>query len=214
VNHRFLGEIVPFIRKAGYSVLMLDFRAHGLSEGKFTSIGLFEWEDIEAVIGEAEKLGLLVATMPLVAYGRSMGAAALINGADKLPRIKAFILESSFAELRRAAAKDVERIAFVPDNPLIDVVFWLARLRTGIPYDENKPDRKIGNIVGKQLLLIHDELDRRATRSEHDLLVQAAKNPRELFFPKAGHVQAFQSDPELFETEFLKFLASSGMGRK
>lgn len=132
VNHLHILDMAEFLHAAGYNILALDFRAHGHSEGRHTTIGLHEWEDVAAVLEAAEANGFLPPTMPLAAYGRSMGAATLANGSARLGRIGAFILESSFAELRKIAGRDVRRVSGIPDSFLLDGLFALTRLRSGI----------------------------------------------------------------------------------
>ncbi len=211
VNHRLTGDMMPFLRKAGFSLLLFDFRSHGLSDGSYTGIGLNEWEDIDAVIREAQNRSLLTASMSLAAFGRSMGAASLINGSGRLSRIHAFILESSFAELRSIAANDFIGMTSIPDNPFIDLSIWFSEKRTGINYRENKPMNHIHEIGSRPVMLIHDSLDSRATREQHDKLASRVPHARILIVPGAGHVQAHKIASATFEREILTFLASAGM---
>ena len=206
VNHLHILDMAEFLHAAGYNILTLDFRAHGLSEGRYTTIGLHEWEDVDAVIRAAEANGLLPPTMPLAAYGRSMGAATLANGSARLERVGAFILESSFAELRKIAARDVRRVGGIPDCFLLDWLFALARWRSGIDYVSNRPVEGIKGVGGRPLLLIHDGLDPRATREDHDRLMAAVPTAKEMIVPDAGHVQAHRPPPAPFESLVLQFL--------
>lgn len=210
-NHLHTLDIAEFLHACGYNILTLDFRAHGLSEGQYTSIGLQEWEDIDAVIKAAEANHFLPPTMPLAAYGRSMGAAALANGSGHIERIRAFILESCFAELRRISGRDVKRASSIPDCFLIDWLFSLARMRTGIDYTSNRPVESIKGVGGRPLLLIHDALDVRATREDHDRLKAAVPASKEMIVPDAGHVRGHQPPPSPFEPIVLEFLNFSGI---
>ncbi len=211
VNHLHILDMAGFLHEAGYNILTLDFRAHGLSEGRHTAIGLHEWEDVDAVIKAAEVNGVLPPTMPLAAYGRSMGAATLANGSARLGRIGAFILESSFAELRKIAGRDVRRVSGIPDFFLLDWLFALARLRSGIDYASNRPVEGIKGVGGRPLLLIHDGLDSRATREDHDRLKAAVPGAKEMIVPDAKHVQAHRPPPAPFEPIVLQFLNDAGV---
>ncbi|HOT29462.1 MAG TPA: alpha/beta hydrolase [Candidatus Ozemobacteraceae bacterium] len=211
VNHLHILDMAGFLHDAGYNILALDFRAHGLSEGRYTTIGLHEWEDIAAVLEAAEANGFLPPTMRLAAYGRSMGAATLANGSARLGRIGAFILESSFAELRKIAGRDVRRVSGIPDVFLLDWLFSLARMRSGIDYASNRPVEGIKGVGGRPLLLIHDGLDPRATREDHDRLKAAVPGAKEMLVPDAGHVQAHRPPPAPFEPIVLQFLNDAGV---
>jgi len=213
VSHNELRYVFNFLRPTGYHLLMLDFRAHGASDGEYTSIGLQEWEDVDAILKEAEKLGYLPPNRPLGAYGRSMGAATLVNGARHLPRIHAFLIEAMFPWLRRIGANDLKAYVGIPDNPFVDVAFWYASWRTGIDYLTNRPENEIGNIAPRPLLIIHDAKDVRLHRSDFERLKTAASGAQTLVFDEAGHVGAHKSEPERFEREFLSFFAAAGIPR-
>ncbi len=211
VDHARMVDVMPFLRRTGVSLLALDFSAHGRSEGEFTSVGLLEADDIAAVLTQAEKLALLPASMPLAAFGRSMGAATLINGAAKLPRIGAFILESSFAELRSIVGRDAVRVAGIPDGWPVDRIFDIATRYTGIQYWTNRPIDAIKGIGNRPLLLIHCGRDARVTRDDFNRLVAAAGHPRTLEIASATHVRGYQSDPAVFERAFLETLVIGGI---
>lgn len=211
VDHGNFTSLFPFLRRAGLALITLDFRAHGQSGGQYTSIGEREWEDLAAVLAAVASQGLLPASQPLAAYGRSMGAATLANGAAHLPRIDAFVLESCFAELRLIAGRDARREMHLPDNPLFDLFFALASWRTGYDYAGNRPVAAIAGVASRPLLLIHDALDPRATTEDHQRLARAVPHARTLTFANANHVQGHAVNPPLFEREFLAFLASAGI---
>ncbi len=211
VDHNNVNDMIPFLRTAGFSCLSLDFRAHGRSDGFYTSIGLREWEDVDAILKKAGELGYVPASMPLAAYGRSMGAATLINGSARLPQIRAFVLESSFAELRKIASRDFQRMTGIPDNPLIDLAFCYSEWRTGVPYSSNRPVEAITGVGSRPVMLIHDGKDPRATREDHDRLAAAVPHAKTLIFPDSGHVAAHKPPPCPFESEFLSFLSGAGI---
>ncbi|PKL51284.1 MAG: hypothetical protein CVV42_00095 [Candidatus Riflebacteria bacterium HGW-Riflebacteria-2] len=215
VNHIYMDDMVGFLRTAGYNVLMLDFRAHGLSGGTLCPIGLHEWQDIRAVLAKAKELGYWQENSALAAYGRSMGAATLINGAAELPEIKAFILESSFARLRLVAANDAYNTIWLPDTPFSDLAFWLIGMVTGIDYAGNQPVEQAKNLANRAVLLIHDELDSRADLAQFEMLKNSMPHARAWVSPNSWHVCAHKVNPAEFEGKFLDFLYDSGIpGRK
>lgn len=211
VDHTNMASMTLFLRGAGLSLLLLDFRAHGASGGEYSSIGLHEWDDLRCVLEEAQARGFLATGTALAAFGRSMGAATLINGAGHLPQIRAFILESSFADLRLIGGRDFTRLTGIPDTVLTDLGFHLISWWTGIPFLANKPVEAIGGIGSRPALLIHDQLDPRATRPDHDRLKAALPHAAELLVPGAGHVQAYRVASTAFETAVLDLLATAGV---
>lgn len=210
-----MNDMVKFLRVAGYGILLFDFRAHGRSGGKICTIGVHEWKDIKAVLTEARKLGYINEKTRLAAYGRSMGAATLINGSAELPEIKAFILESSFERLRRIAARDAWNVLKLPDTFLTDVGFWLTGLVTGVDYASNNPEEKTRGISNRAVFLIHDEKDHRANLEAFSSLKGRLPQAVTWSVPDAWHVCAHQKAPVEFENRFLNFLFKSGVpGRR
>ncbi|MBX3055270.1 MAG: alpha/beta fold hydrolase [Anaerolineae bacterium] len=81
-----------FLRDAGYSILLLDLRAHGRSQGHTSTSGILEAQDVAAAVDylrargdlDADKIGVL---------GVSLGAQAAWRGALQHQAIRALVLE-------------------------------------------------------------------------------------------------------------------------
>ena len=211
VNLMRMDDMIGFLRRAGYGVLLLDFRAHGRSGGSLTSIGLHEWKDLRAVLDVALEKGLVKSSTPIAAYGRSMGAATLINGAENLPEIKAFILESSFESLRKIAARDAWANLRIPDTFLSDIAFKIARIVTGIDFAANNPEQRTRGISNRPVFLIHDEKDRRADFNAFSSLKGRLPQAQTWVVKDAWHVGAHNRSPVEFEARFLNFLHLAGV---
>src|SRR5438445_6482314 len=104
-----------FLLRAGYSVVMMDARAHGTSGGPIATYGWLERNDTRAIIdaqisSELEPCitvqwsgpGGPPCTMPshIFALGESMGAGIVLQSAAPDPRIEAVVAEAPFANLR------------------------------------------------------------------------------------------------------------------
>ena len=80
----------------GYGVIAWDFRAHGNSEGEFSSLGYYEVLDAKAALDFAlaqpgvEHVG---------AWGGSMGAVTMIRATAQYAEIEALVADSPFATL-------------------------------------------------------------------------------------------------------------------
>ena len=87
-----------FLSRAGYSVLLFDFQAHGESAGAYITAGYLESRDARAAIefaraeAPAETVGVI---------GISMGGAALVL-ADPAPRVEAAVLEMVYPTIEQA----------------------------------------------------------------------------------------------------------------
>jgi pimeloyl-ACP methyl ester carboxylesterase len=111
-----VGTIGPseILLRAGYSVVMMDARAHGASEGPIATYGWLERNDtraiIDALISSEERRyesiqwqGLPPPPFHLFALGESMGAGIALQSAAADPRIEAVVAEAPFASLREAS---------------------------------------------------------------------------------------------------------------
>lgn len=214
VTHGHMNDMVAFLRQAGLGLILFDFRAHGKSEGKLCTIGLHEWQDIKAIITAAKQQGLIDKTTPLAGYGRSMGAATLINGSAKLPEIKAFILESSFERLRSIAARDARHNLNLPDTFITDLAFKIIDKVTSAAYSKNNPVDNIGAIGPRPALIIHDDLDHRANAEAFNALKAALPSAQTYIAKDSRHVQAHKVHPEEFEKIFLSFLREANILKK
>src|SRR5882762_3568136 len=120
-----------FLLRAGYSVVMMDIRAHGASGGPIATYGWLERSDTRAIVDallSSEHVGAglappassfssfasstsltstsstsLTSSVHLFALGESMGAGIALKSAAGDPRIEAVVAEASFADLREGA---------------------------------------------------------------------------------------------------------------
>src|SRR5580704_8897993 len=89
-----------FLLRAGYSVALMDARAHGDSEGPMATYGWLERGDTSAILD-----ALVASEHPthIFALGESMGAGLALQSAGADPRIEAVVAEAPFASLREAS---------------------------------------------------------------------------------------------------------------
>lgn len=82
----------------GYSVLLIDYRGFGLSEGKFPSESQ-AYQDAETAWNYLIKKRQIPANKIFI-YGHSVGGAIAINLAVKHPEAAGLIVQSSFTSLQ------------------------------------------------------------------------------------------------------------------
>ena len=177
---------VPAFRERGFSVLLFDFRAHGQSEGRFTSIGYFERRDLAAAVRFLEERGVRRVGL----LGFSMGAVVAMAAAGDLPNVAAVVADCGFAELQSVVAFGA-RARGVPAF-LSGIVGWLvvllASLRLGAPLWTSDPIRHVGRISPRPLLLIQAGRDAYVPAGDALRLYAAAGEPKELWsVPEAEH---------------------------
>lgn len=197
-------QYVPWLRERGYNVLLFDFRAHGESDGKATSLVYQEREDLLAAIAYLRGRGI-----PQVGLmGFSMGAAVALATAPLSDAVRAVIADSGFAELRTIVRNGLEN-ADMPRflaEPLSSLILWTAGHRLGCPLPESDPLCRVGRIAPRPLLIIHGGQDRDVPVSEAYRLYQAAAEPKELWVVgTATHRNADQVCPQEYVNRVLAF---------
>jgi fermentation-respiration switch protein FrsA (DUF1100 family) len=195
-----------------FSLLLLDLRGHGESDGRVTSVGYYERLD---VIGAAQYLQDL-GYRSIGVLGVSMGGATAILAAAECPAIDAVVADSSFAELRHAVREGARRRGYPAtlSGPLAYLSCRTAALRLRHRYGAGDPVACVAAIAPRPLLLIHGEGDTFIRVDNAHALYAAAGEPKELWLlPDIEHAGAMESDCEAYRQRvdafFRRWLATS-----
>lgn len=166
--------LADLMHRRGFACFLFDFRAMGVSEGAFSSVGALETADllgaVDLVSGRPEFRGL-----PVVAYGMSMGGAVCLRVAAGDARVRGVATYGAYATL--ADAVDSRARSWLgPAGPLV------ARLAMDVGGRWTSADlRHAGPLVGMErlaprpVLLLHGALDRTVPPSEAWRLQAAAR---------------------------------------
>jgi pimeloyl-ACP methyl ester carboxylesterase len=211
-----------FLLRAGYSVVMMDARAHGASEGTIATYGWLERNDtraiIDALLHSESSTSLTSSTSStsfshVFALGESMGAGIALQSAAADPRIEAVVAEASFANLREASYD----YAGLRRSPLFGMtVFrpfsWTLLYRgeelTGFPIAEVSPEKAVASRPFP-MLLICDEKDEALPCRHTRRIYAAARGPKQLWeVPGAFHTAALGFQPAEFHRRVLEFFAN------
>lgn len=199
-------QYVPALHAAGLSVLMFDFRAHGRSEGRMTTIGYLERQDalgaIDFVRGKGiERIGLL---------GFSMGGIVAMLTAPLCPHVAAVISDGGPARFRNALVVWGQEHG-IP-RPLGVLMAWLALIGTSLRVGANQfhyePVRWVGKIAPRPLLLIQGGRDQYVPPADFAALVAAAGPTVQVWHvPEAGHRTVDQIYAEEYRRRVVSFFA-------
>lgn len=186
-----LLDLARGLRARDHAVLLFDFRAHGASAGRRSTIGYREAGDIVAAVDFLRARPELAGRRIGVA-GVSMGAAAAIQAAAREPAIAAVAADSSFAALGDIAANGLRLLYRLPRFPFAPLVIRFGEIFCRTPIGLNRPIDVIGRIAPRPLLLIHCAADRLIPLADARLLYAAAGAPKELWVvPEFDHAYAF-----------------------
>jgi alpha-beta hydrolase superfamily lysophospholipase len=195
--------------RAGYSVVMMDARAHGESGGAMATYGWLERNDTRAIVDALE-----ASEHPahLFALGESMGAGIALQSAASDPRIEAVVAEAPFASLREASYD----YAGLQESPLLGkTVFapgaWIMLYRggklAGFSASGVSPEKAVAERAFP-VLLICDSADTTLPCRHAERIYAAARGPKVLWVvPGAFHTAALGFAPEEFRRRVLDFFA-------
>jgi len=91
------SELAIRLSNQGYDIWFFDSRAHGKSEGVYTTYGFYEKEDISSIINQIKK----TSNTKIGIWGNSLGGAIAIQALEYDKRIDFRIIESTFSDLHQ-----------------------------------------------------------------------------------------------------------------
>ena len=197
-------KYAPFLREAGYNSFLFDFRAHGRSEGDYTSFGLHERKDLLGAIDFLRSKGISAVGV----LGFSLGGAVGISAAATCEEIVAVIADGAFVQLRSTLARGAAERG-LPQwliRLLGPFVLWLAGRRVGGDLEESDPLRWVDKIAPRALFIIHGGQDRYVSTDDVRRLYDKAGEPKDLWIvPEAEHRQVDELHPEEYQKRVLAF---------
>nr|WP_210411162.1 alpha/beta fold hydrolase [Thermococcus aciditolerans] len=203
-NDLYIKPTIEFLLGEGYNVLAFDFRAHGKSEGKYTTVGDREIADVRAAVRwlrekhpeSSNRIGLI---------GFSMGAMLTIRSLAEIPEVCCGVADSPPMDLDKTGARGLKYFAKLPEWLHIFVrpftkLFSGGREVHPIEYADD---------VRKPLLLIAGEKDPLVTVEEIREFYErnrAVNAGVELWVTDAPHVRTLKFHPEEWKARVGEFL--------
>ena len=196
----------------GYTVLLPDARAHGVSGGELATYGLLERSDIHRWVDF-----LVVEARPrcVDGMGESMGAAELLQSLQEETRFCAVAAESPFSSFREIAYDRMGQpfrlgpwVGRVALRPMVELAFLRVRWKYGLDMQRVSPEDAVAR-SHTPVLLIHGEIDGnipvRHSRAIH------ARAPRTALWevPGADHCGALAASPQEFERRVMGWFESA-----
>lgn len=195
--------ISMFLEK-GWNVLIYDQRRHSKSEGKYSTYGYYEKEDLDLFVnwvinkkGEHEIIGL---------HGESMGAATVIQYAEINKFAKFIISDCAFSSLNELLEGKVKEKNILL-KPILKLICRRAVRKAKFSFDCVSPIEVVRK-TSMPIMFIHGDEDRFVP---WDMSV-AMYNSKEvgikrLYIAKgARHAEAIEVDKFRYEEEVIKFV--------
>jgi len=197
-----VAEAAAF-RSLGYNTFLLDFRAHGNSEGNTCTIGYREAEDVKLAYDFLRQHG----HQNVILWGISLGAATItksIYDYDLTP--EKVILEMPFGSMMDAV-KGRMKIMKLPAEPLATMLAFWGGLENGFWAYGLKPTEYVKRIKCP-VLLQRGKLDPRVTQEETDQIYANIATAKTLMlYDSCGHESLYKKEPLKWKSAITSFLA-------
>lgn len=193
-------------RRAGYNILAIDNRAHGLSDGKYNSLGLKEYSDIIAwgkFLHEQKKI------QQIVLHGICIGSATALYTliSERCPSYMAGMVAdgmySDFKETTKNHMIEQNR----PIQPCLNLFMWFFKLFTKEDAVKNGPIRVIHKLK-KPILFIYSKEDIYSVPEKGQLLYDTCISEKKqlVWFEKGGHSRVRINNQEKYDNTIVDYL--------
>jgi uncharacterized protein len=187
----------------GLNAFLVDFYGSGGSSGNDTSVGFYEALDVTRAFGYARSLP---GSGPVVLYGASMGAAAVLKAvADDDLQPAGLVLECPFDSLIGTVRHRFTSWR-IPSFPLADLLVFWGGIQGGFNAFSYRPIDS-ASLVDRPTLLMNGDSDPWVRPEEARGIFEGLRGPKTLrFFRGVGHASCLCSRPREWKGVVAGFL--------
>jgi alpha-beta hydrolase superfamily lysophospholipase len=202
-----LAEAGEF-RFLGYDVMLVDFRAHGNSEGNTTTMGIRETEEVKLSFDYAASLK----PKQIFLWGNSMGAVVVAKAvADHGLKPAGLILEMPFGSMQSHLQARARALGFqgFPEKPFGFFVSWWIGIERGLKSFKHKTATYAAKL-DCPVLMQWGARDMYVLRSETDKIFEAIASPKKklVVYKDARHESLLMNDRVKWRKEIEGFLGN------
>ena len=192
-----------FLWRAGYSVLLFDFQAHGESPGEHISFGFLESKDARAAVRYMRRQ---LPDEPVGVIGVSLGAAAALLGEEPVGA-DALVLEAVHPTIEEAVTNRIRTRLGPLAKLLAPALLGQLQPLLGFSRSQRRARERIHS-VGAPVLIIAGTDDQHTRFSGSRRLFERAPHPKDFWAVEgASHVDFHKYAPDVYEQRILSFFA-------
>ena len=192
-------------KRSGYNVLAIDNRCHGLSEGKYNTLGLKEYKDIVNWVNFLkDKFGIEHVHIHGICIGSATGIHVLAS--KECPEtIKGITCEGTYTTFKELFNNQLRK-RNKPTFPYTFEVLGLVSLRAGKSLKKNSPIREIDK-VKVPVLFLYSKQDSFAKPDKSLELFNKVTAPKHLeWFPVGEHSHIRYHNMAKYDSTIMEFL--------
>lgn len=193
------------LAKKGYDCWVFDNRAHGESEGLYTTYGYLEKKDIKAIVDAIKQK---TPETKVAIWGNSLGGAIAIQALEYDKRIGFGIIESTFTNLRQIVYDYQKRLFFdvgieFASNMALDEAGKIARFNP----DKVSPIEAVKKIT-QPILICHGDKDENISVEYGKSLFNnlASKDKTLVLVKGGGHYNLATTGGSTYNNKLIGFL--------
>lgn len=193
-------------RYQGFDVLLVDFRAHGNSTGKITTLGVRESEEVKLAFDHALQKGY----KNIFLWGSSMGAVVVAKAVvDYQLKPSGIMLEMPFASLQ-SHLKARARVLGFPEQPFGFLVTCWIGMEQGFNGLKHKTTTYTRNI-SCPVLLQSGAKDDYVLTNEINRIYSSMASPlkKSVVYENAAHESLLENEPVKWRNETGRFLMAN-----
>lgn len=192
----------------GYSMLLVDERAHGQSEGKYIGFGCLDRKDgikwINWILEECgEKVQILL-------HGTSMGGATVLmmSGLSLPGQVRGIVSDCAFTSPKEVFTHVLKNMMHMPAFPMMQISEVLNRSLAGYSLDECNAAREVKKAT-VPILMIHGSADTFVPAYMCDEIYENIASPKKkLIVEGAAHAESYYKDMEAYEKALTEFIGA------
>ena len=185
--------------KHGYSMLLVDERAHGQSEGEYIGFGCLDRKDALGWIGWVLKE--CGESVQILLHGTSMGGSTVLmaSGLELPPQVKGIVSDCAFTSPKYVFTHVLHTMYHLPAFPMIQIADRVNKEKAGYGLDECNAAREVQKAT-VPILFIHGEADTFVPCRMCKEIYENCASPKQILtIPGAAHAESYYKDTAAYE---------------